>query len=79
MRLGTGTFGKVALALASASLIVAPAAAQAQTPITRGSAQVVKPSKLNGNATLLFFLSIAVVAAAIALLPNSDNGDPVSP
>lgn len=66
-------------AIATLGLVAAPLAAGQAQGLLRSSAPVVDGSELSANSNLFFFAGIALVAAAIVLLAEDEEGAPASP
>ena len=67
---------KLPIALAAATLAIAPLAAQA-APVERAAAPTAEASQLRGGSLLWIAAIIAVIVGAILLF--DDDNDPVSP
>ena len=74
------SFRRIAFALASSSLMVAPIAAQAAeaAPIERSAAPTAESNDLFGGADLWVFAAVAVILLAWYALDNDRHDNPVS-
>jgi hypothetical protein len=72
---------KGAIAIAAASMVIAPVAASAAPAIdgARATSAVSGENNLEGASWIAIVLGLAIIAGGIWLVVDDDNDDPVSP
>ncbi|MDT7529565.1 hypothetical protein OVY29_12930 [Sphingopyxis sp. SE2] len=72
---------KGAIAIAAASMVLAPVAASAASAIdgARATSAVSGENNLEGASWIAIVLGLAIIAGGIWLVVDDDNDDPVSP
>lgn len=72
---------KGAIAIAAASMVLAPVAASAASAIdgARATSAVSGENNLEGASWIAIMLGLAIIAGGIWLVVDDDNDDPVSP